>query len=216
GTSFLSVLEQVRTWTLNSIAHQDLPYEDVYEDSFFEVAQNRIPDHVYFLYLKAFMQVQRVGSLQIEPRVSLSPGALYDLMLSIVERTEGPRLQLEYNRGSFRTSTIRWILQLNVHILESVMADATRTVRSLPAFQEDETLPSIFNGHGARKSDTRETSASADAQHSATESQATGRTRDGNVAPNGPLELQVCEIWESAMGCKVPSTRVTFFDLGGR
>lgn len=215
STHFLGVLEQVRTWTLNSIAHQDLPYEDVYEDSFFEIEQNRIPDHVYFLYQKAFMQVQRVGSLQIEPRVSLSPGALYDLMLSIVERAEGPRLQLEYNRGSFKTATIRWILQLNVHVLESVIADPKRAVRSLPAFQEDEVLPSIFSGRGARKFDLRKTDGNVEEEVTA-QAPATGKVRDENAAPRGPLELQVCEIWEAAMGCKIPSTRTTFFDLGGR
>lgn len=224
-TSFNGVLEQVRTWTLNSIAHQDLPYEDVYEDSFFSTEQNHIPEHVYFLYQKAFMQVQHVGSLEIAPLVSLSPGALYDLMLSIVERTEGPRLQLEYNRGSFRASTVQWILQLNIHILQFALDGANRPIRSLPLLKEDEAPPAIFNEHGKLRPEVRELAVipaeaadSAEDQSTGTgeKGRATGKSRDENLAPSGPLELQVAEIWEAAIGCKIPSTRVTFFELGGR
>jgi hypothetical protein len=106
------LVERVRNWTMGALAHQDLPFEDLNEDDFFSREQNQIHLKVYFIYQRAFMQAQSTPSLEIVPLRSVSPGTMFDLTLSIVERNEGPRLQLEYNPGFFRVTTIQRILAL--------------------------------------------------------------------------------------------------------
>ena len=116
-----SIVDSVRTWTLGALAHQDLPFEDLNDDEFFCLNKNQISLQVYFIYQKAFMQAQKTASLEIVPLRSVSPGTMFDLMLSIVERAEGPRLQLEYNPGFFRVSTIQRVLSLYVRVLETML-----------------------------------------------------------------------------------------------
>jgi NRPS condensation-like uncharacterized protein len=124
GESHATILEHVRQWALGAVAHQTLPFEDLNEDEFFSRKQNQLSLQVYFIFQKAFMQAQHTPTLEIVPLRSVSPGTTSDLMLSIVERAEGPRLQLEYNPGFFRASTIQRVLQLYVLTLGTVLSDA--------------------------------------------------------------------------------------------
>ncbi len=129
--SFRTVLDRVRKWTLGAIAHQDLPFEDLVEDPFFSGERNQINLKVYFVYQRAFMQTQHGSNLDIVPIRSVSPGATFELMLSIVEREEGPRLQLEYNPYFFRVNTIRRMLTLYSNVLESGLSDLDREISAL-------------------------------------------------------------------------------------
>ncbi len=138
GDTFRSVLDRVRAWTLGSMSHQDLPFEDLIEDPFFSGGRNQINLPVYFVYQKAFMQAQHSSSLNIVPIRSVSPGTSFELMLSIVERTEGPRLQLEYNPSSFRLPTIQRILRLYARILEAGIRNPSQSVQELDILDEDE------------------------------------------------------------------------------
>ena len=209
-----TVLERVRTWTLGALAHQDLPFEDLNEDDFFSSERNQIPLQVYFIYQKAFMQVQRTPSLEIVPLRSVSPGTMFDLMLSIVERNEGPRLQLEYNPGFFRASTMQRILRLYRQVLDATLQDTGRRVEQLPSIDDGEphsaVVMSAGNGHSAAESDRRSGSSLLVEEVSASLG-----SRE-YVAPHNPLELQVARIWESVMGMKEISVQDSFFDLGGR
>jgi amino acid adenylation domain-containing protein len=136
--SFRKLLHHLRDWTLGALAHQNLPFEDLIEDPFFSEERNRISLQVYFLYQKAFMQAQHTASLDITPLRSVSPGTSFDLMLSIVERAEGLRLQLEYNPGYFRLSSIQRILRLYVQLLQSALINASQEIVKLNAIQEAE------------------------------------------------------------------------------
>ncbi len=216
GSELRTVLERARDWTQGAIAHQDLPFEDLNEDEFFAREENQIPMQVYFIYQKAFMQAQRTPSLEIVPLRSVSPGTMFDLMLSIVERTEGPRLQLEYNPSFFRPSTIQSILRLYVRILEAALTNLKTAVGTLPVrddspvkaieteneIPKDRRLdqPTVINGHV----DAEPSVGSSDNPHV------------DHLAPRDVLELHVADIWETAMGLKNLSIRDSFFDLGGR
>jgi thioesterase domain-containing protein len=213
GDDLRTVLERARDWTLGAVAHQDLPFEDLNEDEFFSRDENQLRMQVYFIYQRAFMQVQRTPSLEITPLRSVSPGTMFDLMLSIVERSEGPRLQLEYNPSFFRASTIQGILRLYVRILDSTISDLKMSVSNLPSLEgfdaavnqtesKIKALDQIVspNGHLA----------------SVDKGETAGKQSEGRVAPRDALELQVADIWATAMGLKNLSIRDSFFDLGGR
>lgn len=200
------VLDAAREWTLGAVAHQDLPFEDLNEDEFFARDENQILLRVYFIYQRAFMQTQRTPLLDIVPLRSVSPGTMFQLMLSIVERTEGPRLQLEYNPSFFRASTIQNILKLYVAILERVVNDPVRQIQELPTLDSSsEPTPQAEKEQaGSPRPDPVSTqTVSAPSEHE-------------YVAPRDHLELHIADIWSTALGAKKLSIRDNFFDLGGR
>jgi len=216
--SLAKVLEHVRNWTLGSVAQQDLPFEDLIEDEFFSREQNQIELKVYFIYQKAFMQAQHKPSLEIVPLRSVSPGTTFDLMLSIVERTEGPRLQLEYNPASFRASTIQRILRLFLRILETALSDAGKPLETASG-PDDDRQPANVNASGSAGRGA--TGDGGDPLALTGPSLKTGESSAGvkqqeYVAPHDSLELQVAQIWETALGTRNLSVSESFFDLGGR
>jgi thioesterase domain-containing protein len=211
-----TLVERVRTWTMGALAHQDLPFEDLNEDDFFSLEQNQIHLKVYFIYQRAFMQAQNTPSLEIVPLRSVSPGTMFDLTLSIVERTEGPRLQLEYNPGFFRVTTIERILRMYQEILDTTLSN--------PRFQIGDGLERTDIGRqpDAATADpalAKEPVAPAGqkvvAPH-AESARAEAKPNAERVLPRDALELQIAGIWETAMGRKNLSIRDNFFDLGGR
>lgn len=208
------ILESVRNWTLGAVAHQDLPFEDLNEDEFFSREQNQIPLQIYFIYQKAFMQAQHTPSLDIVPLRSVSPGTMFDLLLSIVERTEGPRLQLEYNPGFFRVATIQRILRLYLRVLESILSDVETPVEETSTREDGGQQPiGTVNGE-----EGRESVAPAGSQNGHTGLSLNGGdpAAGKRIMPRDALELQVTGIWETAMGLKNLSIQDSFFDLGGR
>ena len=101
--SYRELLERVADWSAKSYAHQDLPFSRLMEA--FQFDQSGATSQflqVYFVYQKAFMQPQQAGALEIIPRPSVSGGVNFDLLVSVVERAEGPRLQIEYNTLAVR------------------------------------------------------------------------------------------------------------------
>jgi thioesterase domain-containing protein/NRPS condensation-like uncharacterized protein len=199
GESLSKVVERVRDWTLGAMAHQILPFEDLNDDEFFSRAENQISLQVYFIYQKAFMQAQHTPFLEIVPLRSVSPGTTFDLMLSIVERAEGPRLQLEYNPSLYSVTTIQQILQRYLRVLKTTLSD--------PESPVGEAM-----GQEGREQQLQ--AASLAAQDNAT----TTKCVQGGVSelhPDSP-ELQIAEIWKTAMGLKSLSHHDSFFDLGGR
>jgi thioesterase domain-containing protein len=213
--TFAAVLDRVRDWALRAVVHQNLPFEDLNEDEFFSREENQISLQVYFIYQKAFMQVQHTPSLEIVPLRSVSPGTMFDLMLSIVERAEGPRLQLEYNPGFFRDTTIQRILRLYESILETMLSNTEGMVVEEPAREESEARPSSADADRlvAEEAAGRNGFLSAGLNDGAPAADKRGADR---LAPRDALEMQLSGIWETAMGIKNLSVRDSFFDLGGQ
>ncbi len=125
---YRELLRRVADWSAKSYAHQDLPFSRLMEA--FQLDQSGATSQflqVYFVYQKAFMQPQEAGNLKISPRPSVSGGVNFDLLVSVVERAEGPRLQIEYNTALFEKARIRRLIEMYSRILEAVMdADSLR------------------------------------------------------------------------------------------
>lgn len=208
-----ALVERVRVWTLGALTHQDLPFEDLNEDDFFSHERNQIHLKVYFIYQRAFMQAQKTPSIEIVPLRSVSPGTMFDLTLSIVERTEGPRLQLEYNPGFFRVATIRRILALYHSLLEATLTNPT-LVLGEGSEQTGEGPQPIADT--AKLSEAKDLSGISQSAGAVSEDGEAAKPIPEHVIPRDALELQIAGIWEKAMGLKNLSIRDNFFDLGGR
>jgi non-ribosomal peptide synthetase component F/thioesterase domain-containing protein len=131
--SYRELLNRVVAWSTESYAHQDLPFSRLMEE--FQLDQAGATSQflqVYFVYQKAFMQPHEAQGLKVVPRPSVSGGVNFDLLVSIVERAEGPRLQMEYNTVLFRKERIVQLIQMYLRVLEAVMDNDALTVSQLP------------------------------------------------------------------------------------
>lgn len=111
STTLRDVIYSVRDYVLESMSHQELPFETLLDELRSAGAAGGIRMPVYFLFQKAFMRPRSLGEISIEPLRSLSPGAQFEMLLGVVERVEGVRLQLEYNSSLFDRDTIRNFLR---------------------------------------------------------------------------------------------------------
>ncbi|HTJ31254.1 MAG TPA: condensation domain-containing protein, partial [Acidobacteriaceae bacterium] len=131
--TYAELLDRVTNWSADAYAHQDLPFSRLMEE--FQLDQAGATSQflqVYFVYQKAFMQPQEASGLKVIPRPSVSGGVNFDLLVSVVERAEGPRLQMEYNTVLFRPERIRGLIAIFVRLLEAVMASDSLRVSQLP------------------------------------------------------------------------------------
>ncbi len=199
------------------LAHQDLPFEDLNNDEFFCRDKNQISLQVYFIYQKAFMQAQKTPSLEIVPLRSVSPGTMFDLLLSIVERTEGPRLQMEYNPGFFRVSTIQRILHLYVRILETLLRSVDSPATE--ATKEEDGQQLVADSRRTTEPGTADETVNRNGHlngYTSLGAPAANEQSEDYLAPRDALEAQIARIWETAIGVTNLSVRSSFFDLGGR
>jgi thioesterase domain-containing protein len=203
---FRSLLSQVQKWSMGAYINQDLPFEDIMEDAHFLEPANHIQLQSYFLYQKAFMQSQQLSRLEIKPIRSVSPGAMFDLMLGVVERTEGPRLQLEYNPGFFKKATIEGYLRLYVQLLEAAVSRPDALVSEISAVVANVQIPPPEPPQPAKPMIT-DLSAVASEPKS---------TEDEPGTPRDAVEAQLLNIWETTLGLKNLGIHSNFFEVGGR
>ena len=135
GNPTFGELEQrVRDWETAAYNHQDLPFSRIIED--FQIDQAGATSQflqVWFLYQKAFMQPQTGETIRVTPRRSLSGGVDFDVLVSIVERAEGPRIQMEYNTELFKPERIRGLIASFTQLLGEGLADPSKSLSELAA-----------------------------------------------------------------------------------
>ena len=130
--TFREFLERVRILSLDAFAHQSYPFELLAESV--KIDQTRAGGQwiqAYFIYQKAFMVPQQMPQLTLTPMRSVSPGATFEWTLGVLERTEGTRLQLEYNTDLFDEATIDRFLHHFQHLLESIPAGLDQKIDEL-------------------------------------------------------------------------------------
>ncbi len=121
--TFRSLEQRVREWESSAYTHQDLPFSRIIEEL---QSRERVPTSqflsVWFVYQRAFMQPQQMDGLRLTPRRSVSGGVDFDMLVSVVEREEGPRLQIEYNSDLFAAERIAGLLDRFEHLLTEALA----------------------------------------------------------------------------------------------
>jgi thioesterase domain-containing protein/acyl carrier protein len=130
GETGRDVLQRVCKWSREAQDHQQVPFEVVLD----ELQRSRVQMtlETCFLYQKAFMQPFESGGLRFEPIRSVSPGAIYPLGLNVVERLEGPRLQMEYDSALFLPETIQHVLSGYAAILDQILGCPDLPIHEFP------------------------------------------------------------------------------------
>ncbi len=148
--SFAELEQRVRDWEMAAYTHQDLPFSRIIED--FQIDQAGATSQflqVWFLYQKAFMQPQAGRTIRLTPRRSLSGGVDFDVLVSIVERAEGPRIQMEYNTQLFQPERIRALIAAFSHLLGEALADPGLPLSRLSSTALSGVLPGVKSAAGA-------------------------------------------------------------------
>jgi non-ribosomal peptide synthetase component F/thioesterase domain-containing protein len=149
--TFRELLYRVSDWSSKAYAHQDLPFSRLMEEFQLELtgATSQFLQ-VYFVYQRAFMQPQAAGyGLKIVPRPSVSGGVNFDLLVSVVERAEGPRVQIEYNTDLFNPDRIRTFIDLYIRAIDTITRDAGLKVSQIPLLSPQEESALSEAGRGA-------------------------------------------------------------------
>ena len=214
-STFSQLLQQVKTWCLGAYENQALPFEDLIYDPYFSESGSSFEIPIFFLYQKSFMLTGHIhgpgGDLEIVPLRSESPGAVFEIMLAIVDReAEGPRLQLEYNPQYFKSTTIQRYLRLFLNLLDSALIAPNTRVEDLSllsALERSNSIPEptfLPSPSEPVKSNGVEASAAIDLHMPA------GITDE----PADAIEQQITELWQSTLGIASISKHASFFSLG--
>ncbi|MGH9430458.1 MAG: condensation domain-containing protein, partial [Terriglobia bacterium] len=131
--NFLRLVIQVQDVGLQSLAHQNVRFEQVLR----ELRPCDYPSHhtlfrVNFICQRDPVKPLEFSGVKLTVIPSKSQGALYDLNVFLVLRTEGWRLACEYNTDLFAASTINGLLTNYRRLLESIVDNPNRRISELP------------------------------------------------------------------------------------
>ncbi|MEO8659882.1 MAG: condensation domain-containing protein [Bryobacteraceae bacterium] len=138
GLSFRALLHRVRDGVVSSYDHQELPFEVLVESLGLDSGENRFHLPVYFILQKAFMQPQHLTDIVIHPERSVSSGTPFEMMMAVVERREGLRVQLEYRTTLFEAPTVKRFLRHYQILLERAVAAPDTPISKLSFLEEEE------------------------------------------------------------------------------
>ena len=93
------VLRRATRVTLDALDHADLPFEVLFKRLKMRSVQGRNPlFQFYFVYQKAFLQTRQLRELSVTPLPAVSVGTPFELQLAIIERSDGVRANVDYDR----------------------------------------------------------------------------------------------------------------------
>ncbi|HET6978706.1 MAG TPA: amino acid adenylation domain-containing protein [Pyrinomonadaceae bacterium] len=137
--SFLSLLRQLRSTTLDAYTHQDLPFEKLVQELQPERDMSRSPLFQVMLVLQNVPpQAFELPGLTLSAFETRNRTAKFDLMLTLVEKPDGISAELEYDTDLFERETIdRMIGDFQV-LLESVTANPLEKVSTVQLITQTE------------------------------------------------------------------------------
>ncbi len=137
--SFVSLLRQLRSTTLDAYAHQDVPFEKLVQELQPERDMSRSPLFQVMLVLQnAPSQTFELPGLTLSAFETRNRTAKFDLMLTAVERPDGIFAELEYDTDLFERETIKRMIGDFQVLLESVTANPLEKVSTVPLLTQTE------------------------------------------------------------------------------
>jgi amino acid adenylation domain-containing protein len=136
---FESLLQQVRTRTLDAYAHQDVPFEQLVET----LKPERHTSHSPLFQAMLALQNAPTGSLDLpgltlQAVASENTTAKFDLTLDVTEADGQLFTSFEYNTDLFDPATVERMAGHFTHLLEAVVANPSARIQDLPMLGADE------------------------------------------------------------------------------
>ena len=133
------LLARVQEVSLQSLAHQNVRFEQVLK----ELRPDDYPSHhtlfrVNFICQRDPVKPLEFSGIGLTVIPSKSQGALYDLNVFLVLRTEGWRLACEYNTDLFEATTITRLLGNYRTLLESIVNNPNQRISEFPRLEGTE------------------------------------------------------------------------------
>jgi Condensation domain len=141
--SFFELLARVQQTVEESLAHQDLPFQQVVEALRLKRDPNRPTVYsINFIYQRDFVKPLQFAGLSMNPVPSKSPGAIYDLNFFMVQRSDGWRLSCEYDRDMYDAATVNRMIGQLRHLFQEIVDNPNRRLSEF-GFPQDvgDTLP---------------------------------------------------------------------------
>lgn len=144
------LLDHIRNTVEGAIAHQEYRYESMLQD---RQQSGRLFD-IQFICQRCFVRPHQVGNLKLTALPSKSQGALFDMIVFLVERESGWRLSCEFAQKRFLQSTAENLLDSYRKLLEALVANPDRTVADLvrdvpqrtPSLLTAQVAAAVFSG----------------------------------------------------------------------
>ncbi|MEZ5565073.1 MAG: amino acid adenylation domain-containing protein [Gammaproteobacteria bacterium] len=132
--SFDSLLARVRHSTVEAQAHQDLPFEKLVEALAPERSLSRSPVfQVLFNLIQLPERVRHAGGLTLRMDRLIDQGVSgFDLSLTAAVESEGVTLNFEYATELFHESTIGYLADAYLVLLQAALADPSLTLSRFP------------------------------------------------------------------------------------
>jgi amino acid adenylation domain-containing protein/thioester reductase-like protein len=133
--TFTELLARVREVCLGAYAHQDLPFEMLVKELRPQRELSRSSMfQVMFILQNAPLKIPTVAGLSSSPFVELSDNGTskFDLILTIMEGTQGLTATIEYNTDLFEADTIQRLQGHYRTLLEAVITDPGLKLSRLP------------------------------------------------------------------------------------
>src|SRR5581483_5137822 len=137
--TFLELLQQVRSITLEAYAHQDLPFEYLIEALQPERNLSYTPlFQVSFVLQNAPTQSLQLPGITLHPLETVTHTAKNDLALYMYEDADKLYAAIEYNTDLFKVATIANMAQHLQTLLHEIVDDPCRSVMALPLLGQRE------------------------------------------------------------------------------
>ena len=139
--TFPELLQQVREFTLDAYAHQDVPFEQLVDELEPDRDMSRSPIFQAMFVLQNTprgangVQLPSLRMEVIEPDVR---AAKYDLTVVMAEAPDGMFVEFEYNSDLFEKETMQRMLSHFQQVLAGLAADPAQPIASIPLMAESE------------------------------------------------------------------------------
>nr|QEO74758.1 condensation domain-containing protein [uncultured bacterium] len=143
--TYRQLLSRVRKVTLDSYAHQDVPFELVAEAlSLARDAYNSSLSQVMFIFQNVPVPEMKMSGIAISGINLDLTVTRFDLVLTMSELPEGLGGTIDYRPDLFDESTIAQMVEHFKVLLEGLVASPDRDIQSLPLTREEDSLELVW------------------------------------------------------------------------
>ncbi|MCW3112415.1 MAG: amino acid adenylation protein, partial [Segetibacter sp.] len=141
GSTFIELLKQVRTTTLEGYEHQEVPFEKVVEAIVKERDLSRSPlfQVMFALVNPEKDQLISLGEAELFPVELIPDTAKFDITFSLIEITNGLNISVEYNTELYNQETIEKLVQHYCNLVTAFVKTPGEKIERIEMLSESET-----------------------------------------------------------------------------